>query len=601
MTSYCIDRNDLITQSKLRIGTSPIADANGELNVYAIEDFKKNFLQNIEDDSSIDPVQSQVNQYGNVFYQSVTTANAFLGSEQLRDYPELLDRWEKGAITPLEYALFEKDYHYTPPSLINACNNGDLTCLKNLNAFYRDSNGSILGGFCSMLPSVFGAIGGFFTIIGAIGSLINNALSFLDKLKNLEDPIKAIIEKITVTSLINAIKEKIGKIIEETWDKVVAVVNNFNVEEIIGNVKTFIEENVIATGAAIKDKIASILTDDLKQNLIDKVKSLFDYGVSLFSNPNLQKIQFLISRFCGMLGQVEALIQDVKTPMDNYAFKYQRVVDRLERISGLATASAVSDGATRYSDDARRAVINSMHKQWMPPLSQQQSALNEIRRSSLEGLPTSVTNSTLTFDQVLDNVEQILNDPESSRKDHIPDRWTQKGQSANLVRPKSRPGTQYHTPTGEQPANDIDLDASSYGLVPSWSEIQMGDHPRFAYQSRMGERGWTNASPRAKAKLAELQKKIGTKFVILSAYRDEQFQAQLRRESAARGDSKGRLVNGQWNYGVAFSSYHLRGLAFDIAASSIPNRDVFRAEAAALNAVEILNYSWGMHVAWRGN
>jgi hypothetical protein len=60
MTSYCIDRNDLITQSKLRIGTSPIADANGELNVYAIEDFKKNFLQNIENDSSIDPVQAQV-------------------------------------------------------------------------------------------------------------------------------------------------------------------------------------------------------------------------------------------------------------------------------------------------------------------------------------------------------------------------------------------------------------------------------------------------------------------------------------------------------------------------------------------------------------
>ena len=599
MTSYCIDRNDLITQSRMKIGTSPLADANGELNVYAIEDFKKNFLQNIEDESSIDPVQAQVNQYGDEFYKSVTTANAFLSSENLRDYPELLDRWEKGALTPLEYALFEKDFHYTPPSLINACNNGDLTCLKNLNSFYRDSNGSILGGFCSMLPSVFGAIGGFFTIIGAVGALINNALSFLNKLKNLEDPIKAIIEKITVTSLINAIKEKIGKIIEEAWDKVLAVVDNFNVEEIIGNIKTFIDENVIAAGAKIRDKISSILTDDLKKNLIDKVKALFDYGVSLFSNPNLAKIQFLISRFCGLLGQVEALIKDIKTPMDNYAFKYQRVVGRLESISGLATAGAVADGAIRFSDEARRKVINNMYKTWMPPQSQQQSALNEIRRSSLEDLPSTVVNKG--FDDLLSDVERILNDPESSRQDHIPDRWTQKGASANLVKPKSRPGTQNHTPTGEAPANDLPVDASAYGKIPTWGEIQMGDHPNFVYQSRMGERGWTNASPRAKAKLVQLQQKIGTRFIILSAFRDEQFQAMLRRESADKGQSKGRLVNGQWNYGVAFSSYHLRGLAFDIASSSIPNRDVFRAEAAALNAVEILNYSWGMHVAWAGN
>ena len=61
--SNCIDLNDQIYQSRQRLGGAPISNG-GELNVYAIENYKAEFLEGIQTDSLTDPVDLQVSLHG---------------------------------------------------------------------------------------------------------------------------------------------------------------------------------------------------------------------------------------------------------------------------------------------------------------------------------------------------------------------------------------------------------------------------------------------------------------------------------------------------------------------------------------------------------
>lgn len=543
--SKCIDINDAIYQARTSIGTSPISKANGELNVFAIDNFKAQFLEGIVEDGLFDPVEIQVAQWGDEFFQSMTSMNNFLQNTQLDQHPELADRISKGPISAIEYADFIGAYNYSPPRIKTSSTLSDKGLLKNLNSYYRDSNSSILGGFCSMMPQVFGAVAGFFTILGSVSGLINDALAFLNKLRNLEDPIQAIIEKITVTSLINAIKEKMTQVITETWESVVAAVNNFNLEEIVGEVETFINDKVFAKAAQIRDDISAILTDENKEGLVDKAKALFDYAVSLFSNPSLQEIQFLIARFCSFVANVEALIKDIKTPMDNYAFKYQRIVGRLQRVSGMATAAAVAAGATRYDSETRQAEINRMREQWSAP-------------------------SDSSSHTQVDNPQDEVRSREVNRPEQLPDTFSGCSVEEN---PTTRsitgrtPGDHHPTPTGHAPNNPHPPSAGEYGDIPTWDEIKDGNHPRISFTSGMGERGWTGINPEVKAKLMRLQGLTGAKLQINSGFRSEQYQAALRERYRRQGKSRGRFnqERQQWDYGVAFHSQHMQGNAVDVA------------------------------------
>ena len=545
MASNCIDINDQIYQSRQKVGNSPISNADGELNVYAIDNFKAEFLQGIVDDGLTDPVDLQIKQHGSSFIESLTDVNNFLSSEQLGDYPELRERFEKGQISAIEYADFMGAYNYTPPKLKEDANGGNLSLLQNLNSYYKDPNQSILGGFCAMMPAAFGAIGGFFTIIGSVAGLINDSLSFLSKLKNVEDPIKSILEKITVTALINGIKEKMEQVIKETFESVKAAVQNFDIDSVVGEVKTYINQNVFKKAAQIKDDISAILTDENLEGIINKVKGLFDYAVSLFANPNLEKIQFLIARFCGFVNNIEALIRDIKTPMDNYAFKYQRVVGRIERISNMVTANAIASGAVRFDSETRQEQINKMKEQWQaPPQSQAQ----------------------------VNNPQDEPRGPELNNPARLPDTYT--GCGVDEQQP-----SQHHTPSGRAPNNPPEVDPREFGEIPTWDEIKDGNHPKIAFTSGIGEVGWTGINPDVKAKLMRLQELTGQKLIINSGYRTEQYQAKIRRDYEARArqqlesgkiseerfkEKRGKKVNGEWNWGVAFYSQHLQGNAIDV-------------------------------------
>ena len=184
--------------------TSPqaVVNANGELTLAQIAVFEESFKQNVVASSESNPIRLAVEKYGSTFADNLNLINNSINTntfmvENIKNYTLLQTRIINGPISQIEFAQFIKDYNYTPTSANFSANQNPPKFLRELDDFYRGSYAdSVLGGFCSVLPNVFGAIGGFFVIIGQVEGLIGDALSFIAKIRNIEDPLKALFEAI---------------------------------------------------------------------------------------------------------------------------------------------------------------------------------------------------------------------------------------------------------------------------------------------------------------------------------------------------------------------------------------------------------------------
>ena len=211
-----------------------------------------------------------------------------------------------------------------------------------------------MGGFCSVLPNAFAAIGGFFIILGQVEGLIGDALSFINKIRNIEDPIKALFEKIKVKALIEAIKEKIKSVVEGAINKITDAIKNFNMQNVIDQVENFIQSNVIAKVNQLKNSIMRTFSEENIKKIKAKVQGMIDYAVGLFDNPSIEEILFLMARICGFAAGVESILNGSKLPLDNITNNYRDMVNTVKATSGLVTAKAIKAGAPRFTDAVRR-------------------------------------------------------------------------------------------------------------------------------------------------------------------------------------------------------------------------------------------------------
>lgn len=366
--------------------TLPYTNQRGEYTIGTIEYFDQQFRNTIEQEVTTNPLTIIVNTYGNeAVYESVLELNNFLKRpyvvELLPNYPILSARLQSGTqgtqgtlITPFEFAQFTQDFYYTPVSITNSCNTNPIDCLQQLEAFYTGSfSQSVMGGFCSLFPNIFGAIGGFFNLIGKVEGLIKDALSFINKIKNIEDPIKALFEKIKVKALIEAIKEKIVKTVEGVINKVKSAIENFDPGQIINQVKTFVRNGIGKRVTQLKEQISAFFTKENMEKILGKVKGLIDYAVSLFENPNVEEIQFLIMRICGFASGIEGLINSLKKPLDDFADNFQNVAKNLELAGNKVTGKVVAAGGIRFPPETVESIINNEQTRWelagdVPPI-----------------------------------------------------------------------------------------------------------------------------------------------------------------------------------------------------------------------------------------
>lgn len=364
----CLNTNNLNGTNRTSVPAT--VKPNGEYTISQLNVFQQNFQNNMQVELQTNPLTTAVKRYGNSVYDSVNQLNSDILQrdyikEQLPNYEVLNKRLQYAPITPLEFASFIKDSNYTPSAAIQSANANGSRFLNELDDFYNgDFSNSVLGGFCALFGSVFAAIGGFFDLIGSIDGLIQDALSFINKIKNLEDPIKAFFEKIKVKALIEAIKEKITKTIEKTIDKVKKMIENFSVENIVGEIKSFVQKNIVAKVEKIKEDIQQFFSEENIKKIKDKIKGIIDYGVSLFQNPSLEEIQFLIARICSLATGIEGLIKGLKGPLDDFANRYDEVFNSISNASNRITGEAIRAGAIRLAPEVREEQINRTRTIW---------------------------------------------------------------------------------------------------------------------------------------------------------------------------------------------------------------------------------------------
>ena len=350
------------------IPLGPTIKPNGEYALEQAEVFQQQFINTIQDETA-NPLTVAINKYGQTtFYDSLNALNNdFLKRPyiKLEENEYLSHRLTKGPILAVEFADFLQVSLLTPGGLIAAGNANGPSFAKQLDNYYRgDYSDSIMGGFCSLFANIFGAIDAFFNLIGTVGALIQEAVAFINKIRNIEDPIKALFDKLKVKALLEALKEKVEAVIEGVVNKVKDFIQNFNPEQIMGEIRSFVQNQIVGRMEALKAEILGFFSEENIERLKAKVKGLVDYLTGLFENPSLEEIQFLIMRFCALMTGIEGLINGLKDPLTDFQNRYDEVFNTLSNASNRVIGESIRAGAIRLPNETRTQLINNNSTPW---------------------------------------------------------------------------------------------------------------------------------------------------------------------------------------------------------------------------------------------
>jgi hypothetical protein len=362
--SDCIDTNDQLTQNQLALSSSALVDGSGRYTLAQVDAAAKELADSIVKDAETNPLIVAVNKYGDDVYKSTDYLNGLLRQliGDTTNYPDLAGRWERGSISNLEMADFLQAYNYTPQGFLLEDNYQKLA--RNLDSYYKNTfSKSILGGFCDSFANVFVSIDAFFDLIGTVGNIIGEISSLISKIRTYQG-IQDLTAAGLIKKLIDEVIEKISDVIDRIFTEVQDKIDNFDPSKITAGFETFLDKSVTKGIMTTREQMCAFFTDANKKSLKDKVVNLIKYAVSLFESPGLEEIQFLMARICAFSANIEALMNDIKKPLDDYSNRYSTIVSRLTNISRINTSTAVRAGAIRYSPSTRREVINRLQGRW---------------------------------------------------------------------------------------------------------------------------------------------------------------------------------------------------------------------------------------------
>ena len=353
-------------------GTSPsvelFVDSKGNYTKQAINKMAFDIAGFNSTSKPINVVAKAVEKYGEQLYTQLNNFNnTFIKEDyivkELPKFKYLGPRLEKSPITDIEFASFLESQGYTPFSFGVATANDYKNLLEQLDGFFSGGFSlAIAGGLCGTLPNVFGAIDSFFDKIGQVGFLLNDALSFLSKLKNIENPLEALFEKIKVKALIEAIKDKLVGMFDSVVKQVQSAIKNFDLGSLIQGITGPSLKGITGAFLKIRDKALAFFEKTNIQSIKDKLTGLFDYAVGLFANPGIGEIQFLISRFCGLLTGVEDQVNKVKEPLTTFADDLKAAEEALTVQGNAATAQVIAANGTRTPPEVLEERINNQQQ-----------------------------------------------------------------------------------------------------------------------------------------------------------------------------------------------------------------------------------------------
>lgn len=322
---------------------------------YSVNDVGR--LENLSSETFIEivetPVERAIRQYGETaFYTSVAAANAYFERpETLRNlnaetYPLLFQRVQGPPLSVIEVADFIGTYQYSPQSLTFQSGILNTKLLSEFENFYTGNlSGSVIGSFCALMPNVFGAIDSFFTALSDIQGFIDQIKSF------------ALNFGANLRSLLNNLKQGILKTIDRVVENVRNIIQNLSISDVIQEVRTFVEQNVVRRFYELKEEALSFFNELTIENIKKRIQAVIDSATRMFQNPTLKDIQYLIYRFCNLASQIENSFNALLNPMTDFRSRIQDTIDILRGRSNVNTESAILAGAVRLSPEeaARRA------------------------------------------------------------------------------------------------------------------------------------------------------------------------------------------------------------------------------------------------------
>jgi hypothetical protein len=345
----CVDPTSQVQSEKRRSSQTPgPIEVNGIYTSNAVQSLSNEFEKNIvaERDSGT-PINRAVRDFGDSFYDSLNNLNRFIVGQDLSQFPTLNDRITRfPEITPIEYAEFINEFLYTPTVTNVNINFNPTLVITQLDEFYtKNFTQSAIGGFCALMPQVFGAVRQFFTAINVLSQGISGIIAKL--------------RERAIQELMRRISQEVAKIIDQTIGKVLRIITNFDIRSVFEDVGTFVNEEIVGRLVDLKERVLTFFTEENLTRVRNRVQNLIEYAVNVFQNPTLEEIEFLVYRFCSFAAQVEALINGLKDPLTFFAGNYRETIRNLTTASNANTARAIRAGAIRYTDSARRDLINT--------------------------------------------------------------------------------------------------------------------------------------------------------------------------------------------------------------------------------------------------
>lgn len=322
---------------------------------YSINDVGR--LDNLPPETFIEiietPVERVIRQYGETaFYTSVAAINAYFERPETvenlnaESYPLLFQRVQGPPLSVVEVADFIGAYQYSPQSLTFQSGILNTKLLSEFENFYTGNlSGSVIGSFCALMPNVFGAIDSFFTALSDIQG-------FIDKIRNFSLNFGA-----NLRSLLNNLKQGILKAIDRVVENVKNIIQNLSISDVIQEVRTFVEQNVVRRFYELKEAAMSFFNELTIENIKRRVQAIIDSATRMFRNPTLEDIQYLIYRFCNLASQIENAFNYLLNPMTDFRSRLQDTISILRGRSNVNTERAILAGAIRLSPEeaARRA------------------------------------------------------------------------------------------------------------------------------------------------------------------------------------------------------------------------------------------------------
>jgi len=394
MASSCVDKRSQTIINREAINSGPITNSDGSYTLAAIDVFTADLTENILQQGETNPVAIAFNKYDNFYDVNEYLNTTFKSSYGAEGYPSLNNRWERGNITRIEFADFIQAFNYTPNQVLNQA---PVKLLNDLDKYYAgDIFESILGGFCKSMQNLFNQIDSFYDLIGQVDAIITDAKNLYKKLSADYEGLPAFVQQAIIQKIIDEVEEKIFNVIEEAWAKLEDAINNFKPSEHIQDFVTAIDKEHTKYIMTVKESLCEDLSDEEKLKIKDKVKGFINYAVGLFDNLDLESAQFLVLRFCALASNIEALINEIKNPLDDYGNRYERIVRRLQTISNANTSTAIRNGAIRFSAEQRRNDINRLQGDWngengvkrLTPTGEEPIIVEPITADDYESLPS---------------------------------------------------------------------------------------------------------------------------------------------------------------------------------------------------------------------